>query len=720
MIRHTLRKAAFVIWIGGVLLVSSGVRNQAETIVVPSGLADVEGIWSGYTVGYSGTFNQNQRLQEVYAASEFPANPIKITEIRFRRDASQGPVSTSITRLQVNVSTTKKMPNALSMTFAENVGTNDTAVFDGPLNIISQAAPVAGHPYPFDIVVPFNVPFTYDPAGGSLLLDIRCYSGSTLTWIDMSDKGTSTESRVFELDAFASRANPAGVGPGADVIQLTYSPVGGQPPVAGTAVVPSGLADIDGTWPGYTVGYSSTLGDDIHLQEVYAAAQFPPQPMTITEIRFRRDATQGPVSASITRLQMILSTTKRVPNALSLVYAENLGTNSTVVFDGPLTISSQAAPVAGHPYPFDIVVPLSSPFTYDPAMGNLLVDIRNYSGSALDSVDMGDKGTGTESRVFAFDADATIADPRGVGPGADVIQLTYLTGGGELQPSGLLEILPDSRTFTNSIYVLMATTNSFGVIRYTLDNSVPGGSAPAYVKPVRLTNTTVVSARLFFNEFPISDVASATFTAGSAPPEVQFIPDAPLFTNSVSVELKARIGFGTIRFTADGAEPGLTSPIYSEPIKLNSMTTVKARVFLQSDPISDVVSMTFARVYALNDGIPAAWREQYFGAGYLTDPRVAFDADPDGDGATNWQEYVAGTDPTNPQSVLKATIKAVPLISWESISNKVYRVMRKDTVNSTNAAIVLDNFRATNALSSFIDTEVPDATSFYSVEPLLP
>jgi hypothetical protein len=97
-----------------------------------------------------------------------------------------------------------------------------------------------------------------------------------------------------------------------------------------------------------------------------------------------------------------------------------------------------------------------------------------------------------------------------------------------------------------------------------------------------------------------------------------------------------------------------------------------------------------------------------------------FDADPDGDGATNWQEYVAGTDPTNPLSVLKATIKAVPLISWDSISNKVYRVMRKDTVNSTKAAIVLDNFRATNSLSSFIDTEVPDATSFYSIEPLLP
>jgi hypothetical protein len=322
---------------------------------------------------------------------------------------------------------------------------------------------------------------------------------------------------------------------------------------------------------------------------------------------------------------------------------------------------------------------------------------------------------GATDAVLSF-LDASPNGGMGVDPIIDNVRMSAESGG--LPELDLLRIYPDSTVFTNSIYVLMATTNEFGIIHYTLDNSIPASSSPVYSKPVRLTNTTVVSARLFFDAFPISDVASATFTAGSAPPEVQFIPDAPLFTNSVNVELKARIGFGTVRFTVDGTEPGLASAAYSTPIKLDKLTTVKAQVFLQSEPISDVASLTFARVYALNDGIPASWREHFFGPGYLIDPRVAADADPDGDGATNWQEYLAGTDPTDPHSVLKAKIKAIPIISWDSISNKVYRVVRKDSVISSNWVTILDNFRATNSVSRFIDTEVADPASFYSVEPV--
>jgi sugar lactone lactonase YvrE len=58
----------------------------------------------------------------------------------------------------------------------------------------------------------------------------------------------------------------------------------------------------------------------------------------------------------------------------------------------------------------------------------------------------------------------------------------------------------------------------------------------------------------------------------------------------------------------------------------------------------------------INDGIPDSWRQQYFGAGFATDPRAAATADPDGDGAINFQEYLAGTNPLDPNSV-----QSVPL-----------------------------------------------------------
>ena len=46
-------------------------------------------------------------------------------------------------------------------------------------------------------------------------------------------------------------------------------------------------------------------------------------------------------------------------------------------------------------------------------------------------------------------------------------------------------------------------------------------------------------------------------------------------------------------------------------------------------------------------GLPVAWELAYFGH-----PGIDPNADPDGDGVSNYNEYLDGTDPTNPQSVM--------------------------------------------------------------------
>jgi hypothetical protein len=77
------------------------------------------------------------------------------------------------------------------------------------------------------------------------------------------------------------------------------------------------------------------------------------------------------------------------------------------------------------------------------------------------------------------------------------------------------------------------------------------------------------------------------------------------------------------------------------------------------------------------DGIPNAWMIQYFGHpnGQEADLSRAGD-DADGDGMTNLQEYLAGTDPTNNASVFRI-VEVAPeeedvLITWAAVGGKRY------------------------------------------------
>jgi hypothetical protein len=57
------------------------------------------------------------------------------------------------------------------------------------------------------------------------------------------------------------------------------------------------------------------------------------------------------------------------------------------------------------------------------------------------------------------------------------------------------------------------------------------------------------------------------------------------------------------------------------------------------------------------DGIADDWQVQFFG---FDNPNAAPGLDPDGDGATNSFEYLAGLVPTDPNSVLRLHLEAVP------------------------------------------------------------
>jgi len=146
----------------------------ADVIVVPDTLATTE----GNDNNFGPFFNNSVRYQQVYSASQFPSSmgPLQITQIAFRPDGSVTDPNLIIifNSVQMDLSTTSTTPSTLSTVFGDNVGADNTTVFDSFVFLNVPVTGPAGGPKDFTVV--FNLtPFIYDPSAGDLLLDVRAF-----------------------------------------------------------------------------------------------------------------------------------------------------------------------------------------------------------------------------------------------------------------------------------------------------------------------------------------------------------------------------------------------------------------------------------------------------------------------------------------------------------------------------------------------------------------
>jgi hypothetical protein len=124
--------------------------------------------------------------------------------------------------------------------------------------------------------------------------------------------------------------------------------------------------------------------------------------------------------------------------------------------------------------------------------------------------------------------------------------------------------------------------------------------------------------------------------------------------------------------------------------------------------------------YEFQGGVSSLFIGWLQGYGLPTDGSADY-ADSDGDGMNNWQEWLAGTSPTNAALVLRlqptVVLPAGVTLTWSSVTNRAYFVQRATNLMPQPAFSLLQtNIPGLPGTTSFTDTNPPPSgLSFYRV-----
>jgi outer membrane protein assembly factor BamB len=223
---------------------------------------------------------------------------------------------------------------------------------------------------------------------------------------------------------------------------------------------------------------------------------------------------------------------------------------------------------------------------------------------------------------------------------------------------------------------------------------------------------------------------SGTTTPGdTTPPTVAMSAPAAGATVSGTVTVSATasdaVGVAGVQFKLDGADLGTEDTSSSYSISWNTASVSNGTYTLTAvarDAAGNTTTSASRTVTVSNsvtgDALPDTWQTQYFGSGFATNPQAQVDADPDGDGMTNADEYKAGTSPVDGSSLLNITDQ-VPvsatsfMIEWQSVPGKQYQVQTStDLVSWTTVATVTASSGST---TSWTDTSAGAGKKFYRI-----
>ncbi len=162
--------------------------------------------------------------------------------------------------------------------------------------------------------------------------------------------------------------------------------------------------------------------------------------------------------------------------------------------------------------------------------------------------------------------------------------------------------LADGSEFEHSNQEVSIAWNNDGVLRYTLDGSEPTAESPIYEGPFSFSESVVVKAKVFSDDFFDSSVVTASLTRVWVNVATPVIDAAASFTGSkTKVSISCATEGAVVRYTLNGSEPNSHSTKYTGPFYVTDSCTVKAYAVMPDYLNSEVATFAIEKVWVIGD-----------------------------------------------------------------------------------------------------------------------